>query len=90
MPLMISLFILFSFLYESERGIFPQTEFVFDLELPSEFTPKNNDGEVDEFALVPADEVSCQNNGNTIYDMQGITCFLHNKFIFLQIEQWVE
>ena len=73
MPLMISLFILFSFLYESERGIFPQTEFVFDLELPSEFTPKNNDGEVDEFALVPADEVSSQNDRDTICRRKGVT-----------------
>ena len=46
------------FFFESERGIFPQTEFVFDLELPLNFTPKNNDGEVDEFALVQADKVS--------------------------------
>ena len=50
----------FRFFFESERGIFPQTEFVFDLELPIDFVPKNNDGEVDEFTLVKASEVSVQ------------------------------
>ena len=47
----------FRFFFESERGIFPQTEFVFDLELPEDFVPSNNDGEVDEFKLVPVTEV---------------------------------
>ncbi|XP_039295546.1 uncharacterized protein YJR142W-like isoform X2 [Nilaparvata lugens] len=45
-----------SFFYESERGLFPNTEFVFDLELPLDFVPKNNDGEVDKFELLPAKE----------------------------------
>lgn len=35
-----------SFFFESERGIFPNTEFVFDLELPEDFVPNNSDGEV--------------------------------------------
>jgi len=43
--------------FESERGLFPNTEYVFDLELPSTFVPKNNDGEVDDFTLVSAREV---------------------------------
>lgn len=45
-----------SFLFESERGIFPNTEFVFDLELPIEFVPTNADGEVQAFELLPADQ----------------------------------
>lgn len=45
-----------SFLFESERGIFPNTEFVFDLELPPDFVPTNSDGEVQSFELLPADE----------------------------------
>ena len=53
-----NLFVCYRFFFESERGIFPQTEFVFDLELPIDFVPKNNDGEVDEFTLVKASEVS--------------------------------
>ena len=48
----------YSFFFESERGVFPQTEFVFDLELPVDFVPTNNDGEVDEFELVPVAQVS--------------------------------
>ena len=35
-----------SFFHESERGIHPNTEFVYDLQLPESFVPKNNDGEV--------------------------------------------
>lgn len=45
-----------SFLFESERGIFPNTEFVFDLELPVDFEPTNADGEVQAFELLPAKE----------------------------------
>lgn len=44
----------FRFFFESERGLFPNTEFVFDLELPCDFIPKNNDGEVEMFELLPA------------------------------------
>lgn len=43
-----------SFLFESDRGIFPNTEFVFDLELPVDFKPTNADGEVQAFELLPA------------------------------------
>jgi len=35
-----------SFFFESERGLFPNTEFVYDLELPMDFVPVCNDGEV--------------------------------------------
>lgn len=45
-----------SFLFESERGIFPNTEFVFDLELPPDFVPTNADGEVQAFELLPANQ----------------------------------
>ena len=46
-----------SFLHKSERGIHPNTEFVFDLELPQDFTPLNTDGEVESWQLVPVDQV---------------------------------
>lgn len=46
-----------SFFYESDQGLFPNTEFVYDLELPLDFVPKNNDGEVDTFQLLPTDEL---------------------------------
>lgn len=41
-----------SFYFQSERGLFPQTEFVYDLELPETFEPRNTDGEVSGFELV--------------------------------------
>lgn len=42
------------FFFESDQGLFPNTEFVFDLELPTDFVPKNADGEVERFELLPA------------------------------------
>ncbi|XP_317501.5 uncharacterized protein LOC1277981 isoform X1 [Anopheles gambiae] len=45
-----------SFFFESERGLFPNTEFVYDLELPEDFVPDNSDGEVQNFQLLPAHE----------------------------------
>ncbi|XP_050528182.1 uncharacterized protein LOC126898284 [Daktulosphaira vitifoliae] len=45
-----------SFFYESERGLFPDTEFVFDLELPIDFIPFNRDNEVEKFELLTIDE----------------------------------
>lgn len=47
----------FRFYFESERGLFPNTEFVYDLELPPDFVPHNSDGEVDIFELVPVNQV---------------------------------
>ena len=46
-----------SFFHQSERGLHPNTEFVFDLELPQEFQPLNNDGEVESWQLVPVDKI---------------------------------
>jgi len=46
-----------SFFHKSERGLHPQTEFVFDLELPEIFVPNNIDGEVSEFRLVDLEQV---------------------------------
>ncbi|XP_058798534.1 uncharacterized protein LOC131668418 [Phymastichus coffea] len=45
-----------SLFFESERGLFPNTEFVFDLELPVDFVPTNKDGEVETFELLPVSE----------------------------------
>jgi len=46
-----------SFFHGSDRGIHPNTEFVFDLELPEDFVPHNNDGEVSGWQLVPVDQI---------------------------------
>lgn len=45
-----------SLFFESERGLFPNTEFVYDLELPVDFVPSNSDGEVETFELLPVNE----------------------------------
>jgi hypothetical protein len=52
--MVITYLILVRFFFESERGLFPNTEFVFDLELPADFVPSNSDGEVETFELLPA------------------------------------
>lgn len=46
-----------SYCYEDERGIFPETQFLFDIELPSHFLPQNADGEMQSFQLLSLDEV---------------------------------
>lgn len=53
------MYICFSFFYESERGLFPDTEFVFDLELPPDFVPCNQDNEVEKFELLTASVSIC-------------------------------
>ncbi|HEY1722756.1 MAG TPA: DUF4743 domain-containing protein [Magnetospirillaceae bacterium] len=42
---------------EDERGLKPDTMFVYDLELPNGFTPRPNDDEITEFMLMTPDEV---------------------------------
>lgn len=46
-----------SYTYEDERGIFPECQFVYDLEVPVDFVPRIGDGEVQEFYLWPLDKV---------------------------------
>ena len=38
--------------------MFPESQFVFDLELPLEFKPRVGDGEVQDFYLLPIQRVS--------------------------------
>jgi isopentenyldiphosphate isomerase len=49
---------LISYCAEVEEGLSPDVEFCFDLEVPEDFQPRNTDGEVDEFKLLPIDEVA--------------------------------
>lgn len=42
-----------SYRMDAPDGLKPDVQFCFDLELPSEFTPRNTDGEIDEFFLWP-------------------------------------
>jgi 8-oxo-dGTP pyrophosphatase MutT (NUDIX family) len=46
-----------SYRMETELGIRDDVLFVYDLELPADFVPQNRDGEIVEFALMPADSV---------------------------------
>ncbi len=47
-----------SYVMETEAGLKLDTMYNFDLELPADFEPVNNDGEVDEFMLMPVAEVA--------------------------------
>ncbi|XP_035228952.1 nudix hydrolase 24, chloroplastic-like isoform X2 [Stegodyphus dumicola] len=46
-----------SFMFEDDRGIFPETLFVFDIELPVDFVPINSDNEVESFHLYSIEEL---------------------------------
>ncbi|KAI5610411.1 hypothetical protein C0J50_5234 [Silurus asotus] len=46
-----------SYTYEDDEGVFPECQFVFDLELPIDFKPQIGDGEVQEFYFYPIDKV---------------------------------
>ncbi len=46
-----------SYQHEEDNCLKPDTMFVFDMELPSDFVPSNTDGELSEFRLLPAREV---------------------------------
>jgi hypothetical protein len=46
-----------SYRMETELGIRDDVLFVYDLELPAEFVPKNTDGEIVDFTLMPAESV---------------------------------
>jgi 8-oxo-dGTP pyrophosphatase MutT (NUDIX family) len=46
-----------TYLMENEIGIRDGVLFVYDLELPEDFVPQNRDGEVVDFALMPARDV---------------------------------
>ena len=46
-----------AFFQQGDHKIYATTHYFFDLELPKSFQPFNNDGEVDEFELVPCNEL---------------------------------
>jgi hypothetical protein len=51
---------------------------VFDLELPTSFVPKNNDGEVDGFELVPIDKVAEKISS---YEFKTTSCSIAIDFL---------
>ncbi|XP_061543216.1 thiamin pyrophosphokinase 2 [Phycodurus eques] len=46
-----------SYTYEDGEGVFSESQFIFDLELPPAFKPRVGDGEVQEFYLLPIEKV---------------------------------
>jgi len=46
-----------SYCAELAEGLKPDVQFCYDLELPADFTPRNIDGEIASFELMPIDEV---------------------------------
>lgn len=46
-----------SYTYEDEEGVFAESQFVFDLQLPLDFKPRVGDNEVQDFYLLPVEEV---------------------------------
>ncbi|CAA7624402.1 NUDIX hydrolase family protein [Magnetospirillum sp. UT-4] len=46
-----------SYCMEDGWGLKPDTMFCFDLELPEDFVPRNTDGEIEDFRLMPVAEV---------------------------------
>lgn len=46
-----------SYVAETERGLKPDTMYVYDIELPADFQPINTDGEIASFELWPAADV---------------------------------
>ena len=47
----------FSYFYEDHRGLFPEVQYLFDLEVPIDFTPLNADGEVESFQRLNVNQV---------------------------------
>ena len=46
-----------TYLGMSDKGLKPDVLFCYDLELPRDFRPQNTDGEVEEFLLLPIEDV---------------------------------
>lgn len=49
----------FSYFHEAPDGLEPETEFIYELELPLSFVPIPQDGEVSEFYLWDVEKVGC-------------------------------
>ena len=42
----------------AQRGFRPDVLYCYDIELPGDFAPQNTDGEVEEFLLLPIEQVA--------------------------------
>ena len=46
-----------SYVHGADDGVKPDVMFVYDLEVPADFEPRNTDGEAESFTLLPVEEV---------------------------------
>ncbi|KAJ3033435.1 hypothetical protein HK097_004849, partial [Rhizophlyctis rosea] len=60
------------FMNSPERGWIPDTEYIYDLELPSDFVPKPEDGEVEGFYLMSVDEIKKHLHANEFMPESGL------------------
>lgn len=60
-------------MFETEKGIFPGVQFVFDLCLPDDFQPHVNDGEVSGFYCWPLHKVISRLIDGVYRDTEDIT-----------------
>ncbi len=51
-----------SYINSLDRGIYPETQYIFDLKVDSSFQPINQDGEVSSFRCLTIDQVSLQSH----------------------------
>lgn len=49
-----------SYCHEDAWGLKPDTMFCFDLDVPADFTPRNTDGEIEDFRRMELDEVAAR------------------------------
>jgi isopentenyldiphosphate isomerase len=47
-----------SYRHQTAEGLKPDVQFCYDLEVPADFVPRNTDGEIESFVLLPIDEVA--------------------------------
>jgi len=78
-----------SLFFKNDRGILANTEYVFDLELPEDFVPSNNDGEVDSWVLVDVAEIPklvCGDNFKTTSAAITIDWMIRKGFLTPETE----
>lgn len=83
-----------SYKYEYARGGKKDIVYCYDIELPQDFVPTCNDGEVEEFYLMPIEEVmSIVQNSNDFKDncnLVLIDFFIRHGLIDSDFEDYIE
>ncbi len=69
-----------SYCHEAVDGVEPETEFMYDLQLPADFVPAPSDGEVSRYYLWGMDKVHCTTK---IYSHSRGPQFLHCIVVIL-------